>query len=365
MGEEKEEKEQESKEMEGGTGSAPLSSDIDGNSQDMKELRTPGEDPSQETVDEKSGDTGKDDQAETGKEEKEEKEDLEVDSNENRGEPGGELEEEDIDFDLDGISLDEPGTGEEEEKELPEKRGEEKRDSKNSKVKKTLEGWKSGIILDKKKAVLAGALLMVPVLALLLMGLPGGKGEKVAVKKAPLDNLSKKKTVYEAMERKFLPTHRRKRNGVLAEAEKKAVGGDLTNAIVMVEKYLASHENLTMLEKSDAWYLLSSLYRRIGDRETARKYFSKALDISWSSLGPRELFLGGKELHKAGRYRKARRYLSAFLLEEGLMIPSLKRKISEAWYLLAEGYRLEAEKGLEKEEEDAKRVSDAVIGGER
>jgi len=147
-----------------------------------------------------------------------------------------------------------------------------------------------------------------------------------------------------------------------AAAEQKARAGDYAGAIILLEKYLAGNPPLSPEEKSDAWYDLSRWYRKVGDKETSRKYFSMALDTTWTSLGPKELFLGGLELHKAGKYRQARRYFAAFLLQEDLMVPELKKKISQAWYLLAEGYRLEAEAGEKAQErrEDALRKAAAA-----
>ncbi len=323
-------------------------------------------------------------------------------SPEPEGEPVGETfleeeDEEDYEFDLDGISLDEPSEGGEEEETAregpaPPAGGEEEKPAPTPGEDPWPEDEKEGLPLfallrekfagiPRRKLGTWAVLVVAPLLAVLLLGIPARKIEKVPPSRIPnarpLRSPSPpERGIPQAVPGYLppveavrpLPPRPNDRPPLWAAAEQKAQAGDYAGAIILLEKFLAGNPPLGPEEKSAAWYDLSRWYRKVGDKEASRKYFSMALDTTWSSLGPKDLFLGGLALHKAGKYRQARRYFAAFLLQEDLMVPELKKKISQAWYLLAEGYRLEAEAGekvQERREEAFQKAAAGKKGGKR
>ncbi len=313
------------------------------------------------------------------------------------GEASEEEGEEDYEFDLEGISLDDPSELEEEEEKEDKEPEEGPAPSPRAEVEPGAappspedpwpEDEKEGTPLfallkerlgrvPRRKAGFWAVLLVAPLVAVLLLGIPTRKIEKVLPTRIPEPRSPRRAALprgeipgavpgylppVESL--RPLPPRPKDRPPLWAAAEQKARGGDYAGAIILLEKFLAGNPPLAPEEKSAAWYDLSRWYRKVGDKEASRKYFSMALDTTWSSLGPKDLFLGGLELHKAGKYSQARRYFAAFLLQEDLMVPELKKKIAQAWYLLAEGYRLEAEAGEKAQERREAALQDAA-GGE-
>ena len=301
-------------------------------------------------------------------------------------------EEEDYEFDLDGISLDDPSEAEEASPSPaePEKHKAEAGPGSVPSSSPRVETWpedeKEGkslyVLLKEKfsgiprrKIGVWAVLVAAPLLAVLLLGLPTKKIERIPSDRIPEAVPPRRPSFPEGalsravpgyippVMRRPLPPPAKDRPPLWAAAEQKARKGDYAGAIILLEKFLAGNPPLSPEEKSGAWYDLSRWYRKVGDKEASRRYFSMALDTTWSSLGPKDLFLGGLELHKAGKYRQARRYFAAFLLQEDLMVPELKKKISQAWFLLAEGYRLEAEAGEKAQERREEALEKAAGGG--
>ncbi len=334
---------------------------------------------------------------EKGREEKEQEEEKASAPPDSAREAPAEEDEEDYEFDLEGISLDDPSEAEEEEKQ-------EEREPKEGPAPSPPAGAGPGAVsppgedpwpedekegtplfalareklagIPRRKLAFWAVLFLAPLFSVLLLGLPTRKIEKVLPTRIPEPRSANRRAAPPeeippavpgyippvVREVRPLPPRAKDRPPLWAAAEQKARAGDYAGAIILLEKFLAGNPPLSPEEKSGAWYDLSRWYRKVGDKEASRKYFSMALDTTWSSLGPKDLLLGGLELHKAGKYRQARRYFAAFLLQEDLMVPELKKKIAQAWYLLAEGYRLEAEAGEKAQERREEALQDAAGG---
>lgn len=251
-------------------------------------------------------------------------------------------------FDLEGISLEEPGAARKPAP-GPEPAGENAAQAGPPAPEPAPAaggpGRPVGVVqLTWRQAALVGLLALTPSLALLTIGKSGASESRAPA--APL-------AAPQVREGPPKPA-------AWAESRKLAARGALVEAIRGLEGFLDSEERvLHPGEQIEAWLELSDWHHRIGDPEGAERYARKVVDLRLATTPVAKYFEWGEELFKDGlgflqagqaidaadRFAQARRHLARFLLQERGMSGASRARIALAHERIADTLRLQADAG--------------------
>lgn len=150
------------------------------------------------------------------------------------------------------------------------------------------------------------------------------------------------------------------------EALQSAGKGDLSNAIMLLERYLELSPDMTDVERRLVYNQIAYYLAKDGRTEAALDYERRSSQLMSRSHLPDDLLQSAHRAEQEGKLPAMRSAYARFLLQQKQIPPSLRRHIAEAYLKLGESYRLEAEAGERKsgggKQEPADESTDAEAG---
>ncbi len=133
------------------------------------------------------------------------------------------------------------------------------------------------------------------------------------------------------------------RNELWQRSQRQAAAGQLDNAIDSLQQLLRQEPRMGEVPKRAVWLQLSYLAGTIGREEDAARWLRLSKASIEGSLVPEELLRLAREASSARDWSESRRYAARFLLQQGMLAADTRAKVAEAYMLLADGYRDQAD----------------------
>lgn len=134
-------------------------------------------------------------------------------------------------------------------------------------------------------------------------------------------------------------------------AVRRAGEGEYGEAAELLERYLATAKSLTDVERRLIYNQLAFYLVKDGRLEEAQSYERKSNQIMTRSYLPEDLLRSAHHASEQGQMDDMRASYARFLLQQKQIPPSLRKFVAEAYLKLGDSYRLEAEQGRAREQE--------------
>lgn len=128
-----------------------------------------------------------------------------------------------------------------------------------------------------------------------------------------------------------------------------AANGQFDDAIGLLEAHLKANPYMGEVEQRLVYHALAMFAVRAGRGDDANRYEAAMDKLRVGAQLPQDLLDLARQAEADGRGGDMRRYYARFLLQQKQVPPSLRDRIAEAYLKLGDGYRIEAERGAERE----------------